>query len=132
MFFYNLFLTKYICNFTEHIININSFHFMKLAITSTGNNLESKFDLRFGRTAWFCIYDKESETLQFVLNENKDSMGGAGTKTAEMVAELGVKQVISGDFGPKAKTLLERFEIQMIILNEENSTIQSILDKLKN
>jgi predicted Fe-Mo cluster-binding NifX family protein len=105
---------------------------MKLAITSTGNNLESKFDLRFGRSAWFCIYDKESETIQFVVNDNKDSMGGAGTKTAEMVAELGVKQVISGDFGPKAKSLLERFEIQMIILNEENSTIQDILNKLKN
>ncbi len=105
---------------------------MKLAITSKGNNLESKFDLRFGRSAWFCIYDKESKTIQFVENENKDSMGGAGTKTAEMVAELGVKQVISGDFGPKAKTLLERFEIQMIILNEENSTIQEILNKLKN
>jgi predicted Fe-Mo cluster-binding NifX family protein len=105
---------------------------MKMAITSTGNNLESKFDLRFGRTAWFCIYDKESETIQFVENENKDSMGGAGTKTAEMVAELGVKKVISGDFGPKAKSLLERFEIQMIILNEDNSTIQNILDKLKN
>ena len=123
---------KYFCNFTEHIININSNYFMKMAITSTGNNLESRFDLRFGRTAWFCIYDKESETIQFVENENKDSMGGAGTKTAEMVAELGVKQVISGDFGPKAKSLLERFEIQMIILNEENNTIQNILAKLKN
>jgi predicted Fe-Mo cluster-binding NifX family protein len=105
---------------------------MKMAITSTGNNLESKFDLRFGRSAWFCIYDKDLETIQFVLNDNKDSMGGAGTKTAEMVAGLGVNQVISGDFGPKAKSLLERFEIQMIILNEENSTIQEILNKLKN
>ena len=105
---------------------------MKMAITSTGNNLESKFDLRFGRSAWFCIYDKESDTIQFVLNDNKDSLGGAGTKTAEMVAELGVNQVISGDFGPKAKSLLERIEIQMIILNDENSTIQEILNKFKN
>ena len=105
---------------------------MKFAITSTGNNLESKFDLRFGRTAWFCIYDNESNSIQFMENENRDSMGGAGTKSAEMIAELGVKRVISGDFGPKAKTLLERFEIQMIILNEGNSTIQSILNKLKN
>ena len=105
---------------------------MKLAITSTGNSMESKFDLHFGRSAWFCIYDKESGTIQFVANRNKDSMSGAGSKTAEMVAELGVNQVISGDFGPKAKALLERFEIQMIILNEENSTIQGILDKLKN
>lgn len=105
---------------------------MKTAITSTGNNLDSKFDLRFGRTAWFCIYDKESDIIQFIENENKDSIGGAGTKTAEMIAELGVKQVISGDFGPKAKSLLERLKIQMVILNEENNTVQNILSKLKN
>lgn len=105
---------------------------MKSAITSTGNNIESKLDLHFGRAAWFCIYDNETETIQFVANDNKNSMSGAGSKTAEMVAELGVNQVISGDFGPKAKTLLERFEIQMIIMNEENSTIQDILNKLRN
>lgn len=117
------------CNFVANII---SFLSMKTAITSTGNNLESKFDLRFGRTAWFCIYDKDSDIIQFVENANIDSMGGAGTKTAEMIAELGVKQVISGDFGPKAKSLLERLEIQMIIINEENNTVRNILEKLKN
>ncbi len=132
MFFLNLLGSNIFCNFVVNITNINSIHHMKTAITSTGNNLDSKFDLRFGRTAWFCIYDKESDIIQFVENENKDSMSGAGTKTAEMIAELGVNQVISGDFGPKAKSLLERFEIQMIILNEENNTVQNILDKLKN
>ncbi len=76
---------------------------MKLAITSTGNNLESKFDLRFGRTAWFCIYDNESQNIKFIENEHKDSLGGAGTKTSETTAELGVEPVISGDFGTKAK-----------------------------
>jgi predicted Fe-Mo cluster-binding NifX family protein len=104
---------------------------MKLAITSTGNSLKSKIDLHFGRSEWFCIYDKEFKTVQFVANTNKDSMSGAGSKTAEMMAELGVNQVISGDFGPKAKTLLQRFEIQMIVMNE-NITVQDLLDKLKN
>lgn len=103
---------------------------MKTAITSTGDNLESKLDLRFGRTIWLCIYDKEAKNIQFVKNENKDSLGGAGTKTAELIAEMGVTQVISGDFGPKAKTLLEQLKIQMIILNESNKSVKDIIDKL--
>mgnify|MGYP000333176470 CR=1 FL=1 len=105
---------------------------MKLAITSKGNKLDSQFDLRFGRTAWFCVYDRELDTTQFVLNENYDSKMGAGNKTAELVANLGVKQVISGDFGPKAKTLLEKLDIKMIVINEEKSSVQDILNKLKN
>ncbi len=105
---------------------------MKLAITSTGNNLESKFDLRFGRTVWFCIYDNESKNIRFIENEHKDSLSGAGTKTSETIAELGVEQVISGDFGPKAKTLLEKLKIQMVILDDENVTIERIINKLEN
>ena len=30
---------------------------MKVAITSTGDNLESKLDQRFGRCGYFIIYD---------------------------------------------------------------------------
>jgi predicted Fe-Mo cluster-binding NifX family protein len=36
--------------------------------------------------------------------------GGAGTKAAETVADLNAERVISGDFGPKAKALLEQFK----------------------
>ncbi len=41
---------------------------------------------------------------------------GAGGKVVETAIELGVTKVISGDFGPKAKDLLEKFNIQMVIL----------------
>lgn len=103
-----------------------------MIITSTGNTLQSKFDLRFGRTGWFCVYNTEDKTADFVPNENKNANGGAGTKAAEMAAELDAKSVISGDFGPKAKTLLEQLEIQMIIMDGENKTIQDIIDTIKN
>ena len=102
---------------------------MKLIITSAGNNLKSKFDLRFGRSAWFCVFDTETKNVQFIENENKYVNGGAGTKTAAKVAELGAERVISGDFGPKAKALLEKLKIQMVIINESNKTIGDILEK---
>jgi len=103
---------------------------MKTIITSTGDNVASKFDQRFGRAGWFCVYDRDERTTNFIENSFKNTNGGAGTKTSEMVAELGASQVISGDFGPKAKNMLEKFNIQMIILDESNISVQDIINQI--
>lgn len=103
---------------------------MKTIITSTGDNTSSKFDQHFGRAGWFCIYDRETKTTLFIENNFKHANAGAGTKSSEMVAELGATQVISGDFGPKAKNLLEKLQIQMIVLDEENLSIQDIINHI--
>ncbi len=104
---------------------------MKTAITAKGNELTSEFDERFGRAAYFCIYDEESGAIHFEKNENADAHGGAGTKSAEKMADLQVKRVISGDFGPKAKGLLDKLEIQMVIIQNQNNTVQDIIKKIK-
>lgn len=103
---------------------------MKIIITSEENSLESKLDLRFGRAVWFCLYDTETQKTEFLINENINANGGAGTKTAEKMAELGVQRIISGDFGPKAKDLLERFKIQMVILNDRNKKISELIEQI--
>jgi predicted Fe-Mo cluster-binding NifX family protein len=103
---------------------------MKTVITSTGNNENAKFDLRFGRAAWYCLLDEESRELTFYENDQVNAQGGAGTKAAEKMIELKVGKVISGDFGPKAKDLLSRFKIQMVILQDDQSTIREIVDKI--
>ncbi len=101
-----------------------------MIITSTGNSLKSKLDLRFGRAGWFCVFNTENQDTAFFENENKDINGGAGTKTVEKIAELGAEKVISGDFGPKAKALLEKLKIQMIIFDDHNKTVGDIVKKL--
>lgn len=100
-------------------------------ITSRENDLKAGFDLRFGRAEWFCVFDEESKSTQFVNNEFKDANSGAGLKAAEKAYELGAGKVISGDFGPKAKDILEKFNIQMVILQDENNTIEDIINKIK-
>ncbi len=104
---------------------------MKTIITASENKTTAAFDKRFGRAAWFCLYDDQSGEIEFIENANIGASNGAGTKTAEKVVELDVKKVISGDFGPKAKDLLDKFDVQMVILQEDDLTINSILDKLK-
>lgn len=103
----------------------------KTVITSSGKDKLSIFDKRFGRAAWFCLYNEENGNTEFYENENKDATGGAGTKTAEKMIELGAGKVISGDFGPKAKDLLDKFNIQMVIIQDENITIKEIISKIK-
>lgn len=104
---------------------------MKTIISSSGNKLSSSFDLRFGRAAWFCLFDEESGKTSFFENEFKDEAQGAGGKVVEVVVSLGVTKVISGDFGPKAKDLLDKFDIQMVIIPENDQSIKDILNKIK-
>jgi predicted Fe-Mo cluster-binding NifX family protein len=104
---------------------------VKTIITSTGNKEGSPFDLRFGRAGWFCLLDEESGQTTFHKNEFQDASQGAGTKVVEKVVGLGAEKVISGDFGPRAKELLDRFHIQMVILSDTSLTVREIIDKIK-
>lgn len=104
---------------------------MKTVITASGNNLKSNFDLRFGRASHFCIYDDATQQTEFIENPNVEATGGAGTKVAEQMVNLSVNRIISGDFGPKAKDLLNQFKIQMVIIQDDSQTIEEILNKLK-
>ena len=104
---------------------------MKTVITSSGNTIHSNFDRRFGRAAWFCLYDEESGQTEFIENDNKDAQGGAGTRTTEKMVELNVNKIISGDFGPKAKDLLNKLNIQMVIIQDNNDTIGEIISRIK-
>jgi predicted Fe-Mo cluster-binding NifX family protein len=104
---------------------------MKTMISSTGNNTDSRFDLRFGRAEWFCLYDEETGTTRFFPNEYKEELHGVAGKVVEKAIDLGAGKVISGDFGPRARDLLERFHIQMVILPDDKQTIGQIIERLK-
>lgn len=104
---------------------------MKTIITSTENNLEAQMDLRFGRCAWFCLYDHDAGQTEFIENEFKDARGGAGTKVAELMLTLGADRIISGDFGPKAKEMMDKFNIQLIKMDGDHKTIKEIIALFK-
>ena len=104
---------------------------MKTLISSTGNTLDSSFDLRFGRARWFCLLNEENGETSFYENDNAETSHGAGTKAVEKLMDLGATRVISGDFGPKAKELLEKFNIQMVLLSDDSRSIADIIDSIK-
>lgn len=104
---------------------------MKIAITSTGQSLESKLDQRFGRCAYFVIYDTETDGVETLPNPNRDAEEGAGPASVRLVASKEVKKIVSGEFGGKIKSLLDSLNIQMIVYKEPEKTVQSVIDMLK-
>ncbi len=105
---------------------------MKVSITSTGNSLESKLDQRFGRCAFFVIYDTDTKGIEFIPNPNKDVEEGAGPASVQLVASKNAEKIISGEFGIKIKSLLDSLKIQMIVYKEPGKSIQSIINMLNN
>ena len=105
---------------------------MKVAITSTGNTLDSTLDQRFGRCTCFVIYNTETKGIEFIPNPNRDAQEGAGPASVQIVASRGVGKVISGEFGFKIKSLFDSLKIQMIVLKEPEKMISEIIDMLDN
>lgn len=103
---------------------------MKIAITSTGNSPDSKLDSRFGRCAYFVIYDTESGSTEFIPNGNKESIEGAGPASVQLIASKGVTKVVSGEFGAKVKSIFDQLQIQLIVLNDPEKTITNIIELL--
>jgi len=103
---------------------------MKIIVTSQGGSLESPVDPRFGRAAWFLIYDSETGQHQVIENtQSVDAPQGAGIKAAETVSRLGAEVVITGHCGPKAFHTLRAAGIRVVLAAE--GTIASALDEFK-
>ncbi len=100
---------------------------MKIAITSTGNNPQSRIDSRFGRCSYIALYNQATGEMEFFEKPGKESPSGAGPSTARLIAETGATRVVAMEFGAKVKPILESLNIEMQQCNEESSTIQDIV-----
>ena len=79
---------------------------MKIAVSTTGQNLEAPLDPRFGRCSYFLIIDMDSMEFEACENVNAAMGSGAGIQTAQFVVSKGAEAVITGNCGPKAMDVL--------------------------
>ena len=89
---------------------------MKIAISSTGESLESEIDARFGRCPYFLIVEIEGKKIKnFKAIENiaAGQRGGAGITSAEIIAKEKAKAIITTNLGPRASSVFEQFEIKI-------------------
>lgn len=79
---------------------------MKIAISSTGPDLDAEVDPRFGRCQFFLIVDPKDMSFEAVSNGNLAQASGAGIQSAKVVADRGAKAVLTGQVGPNAYQVL--------------------------
>ncbi|MCD6185343.1 MAG: NifB/NifX family molybdenum-iron cluster-binding protein [Deltaproteobacteria bacterium] len=88
---------------------------MKIAVTSTGKDLTSDVDPRFGRAAYFIIVDPA--TLEFEVVENTQNLNlpqGAGIQAGKTILNSKAEVLITGNCGPKAFKVLNEAKIKII------------------
>lgn len=102
---------------------------MKIAISTTGNNLESEVELRFGRASSFLIFDTQSKEFSLLDNsEQVNAAQGAGIQTAQNIVSAGVEAVISGHCGPKAMKVLNAKKVAVYV-TEKNIISAAITEQ---
>ena len=102
---------------------------MKIAITSSGPELKSEIDPRFGRCLYFIIYDTENDEYEAIENSNIRGMGGVGIQSGQMMADKGVQVVITGNCGPNAFRTISAADVQLI--SGVSGTVESAIQEYK-
>ena len=104
---------------------------MKVAITSSGKELTSLPDKRFGRCNCFVIYDTENDSVEVVDNPNRESNEGAGPAAAQLIASKGVEKIITGHLGGKAASVVQRLGIEMTPLDDNQRSVEEVIQMIK-
>jgi len=102
---------------------------MKVAVSATGQSLESQVDPRFGRCQYFLIIDTDTMAFEAIQNASAGAMSGAGIQAAQAIAEKGVKVLIAGNVGPNAHQVLSSAGIR--IMTGASGTVREAVESFK-
>ena len=104
---------------------------MKIAVTSTGQDLDSAVDPRFGRAAFFIIFNQETSDYDAIENSQNLSLPqGAGIQAGKTIIDNKVDILITGNCGPKAFNVLQKAGIRVII--HAAGAVKDVIRQYKN
>ena len=101
---------------------------MKIAIPSTGKDMNSLMSKTLGRSPFIVVYDSESKDLKSIENPGFQSQDGSGLKVVEKILHTNANVLLTKQIGRKAYSALqaEHFKIELL---DSSGTIKSILNK---
>lgn len=102
---------------------------MKIAVSSSGKDLDSLIDPRFGRCAYFLLVETDDMSFEVFDNQSIASSGGAGVQSAQFISSKGAKAVITGSCGPNAVKTLVAAGIEVFL--ENTGIVREVLQKYK-
>ena len=77
-----------------------------IAISSTGNTLDSEVDPNFGKAEWFIIINTETMEFEAIKGIGETMEAGAGRAAAEIIIGTGVEGVLTGVIGGNTASIL--------------------------
>lgn len=101
---------------------------MIIAITSTGNTLDSKVSEKFGRCEYFIVIDSDTMNFEVIKNPAAQMQGGAGPKAAEIIINKSVTILLTGHVGDKAEETLKKGNIKIYDHLTENLSVKDALN----
>jgi predicted Fe-Mo cluster-binding NifX family protein len=102
---------------------------MKVVVSSTGTDLTSQVDPRFGRCSYFLIVDTDSMAYEAIPNSALGAAHGAGIQATQLVVSTGVKTVLTGQVGPNAFHALSASRVQ--VLTGVSGTVGEVVERFK-
>jgi predicted Fe-Mo cluster-binding NifX family protein len=103
---------------------------MKIAISSSGQDLAAQLDSRFGRCRYFLLIETDTMDVDVIDNNSAAQGGGAGIQSAQTIAAKGAKALITGNCGPNAMQTLSAAGIPVYL--GQSGSVQDLVDKFKN
>ncbi len=92
---------------------------MLIAFSVDSDNEKPMMDSRFGRCPFFALFDDQSDDVDYVANPAAGAAVGAGTGAAQMLINLDVAAVVTGQVGPKALEILEAAEVPIFLVSAD-------------
>ncbi|MEA3547344.1 MAG: NifB/NifX family molybdenum-iron cluster-binding protein, partial [Thermodesulfobacteriota bacterium] len=100
---------------------------MKIAVSSSGNDLDSQVDPRFGRCAYFVIVETDDMGFEAFENGSIALGGGAGIQAGQFVASKGAKAIITGNVGPNAVQTLSAAGVETFV--GQSGTVREAIER---
>ena len=102
---------------------------MKIVVSSSGKDLDSQIDPRFGRCAYFVIVNTDDMSFETFENESTALGGGAGIQAAQFVTSKETQVVVTGNVGPNAVRALSAAGVEVI--TGQTDTVRKAVEDYK-
>ena len=100
-----------------------------IAISATGNTLDSEVDPNFGKAKWFILVDTETMEYEAIEGVGDDVQTGAGRAAAEKIIGTGVGGVLTGVVGGNVSAILSNARIY--VFSGASGTVEYAIEQYK-
>jgi predicted Fe-Mo cluster-binding NifX family protein len=98
----------------------------KIAIASEGKTIESSVGGKAARSKHFLLFDKEGQLTDVLENPCRNESSGAGSMTADFLAEKDVTLLVAGNIGHKMIAALQTKKIAHL---QFSGTVKNALER---